>query len=84
MLADVYDHLVQYIAEYRRLANFFEQKIRSGELPPDHKLPTGAALAAEFNVSPATVQRAIGLLHDRGLIYSKQGKGVYVAPIDQD
>jgi len=68
-------------AEYRRIADEIANKIRSGELKPHDKLPSTAELAEQHHVSLATVNRAFGLLHDRGLVYGKQGKGVFVAEI---
>ncbi|SCL42044.1 regulatory protein, gntR family [Micromonospora pallida] len=62
-------------AEYRRIADRITQQIRSGELTAHDKLPS----TAEHHVSLATVNRAFGLLHDRGLVYGRQGKGVFVA-----
>jgi GntR family transcriptional regulator len=66
-------------AEYRRIADEIAGKIRSGELKANDKLPSTAELAEKHHVSLATVNRAFGLLHDRGLVYGKQGKGVFVA-----
>ncbi|MEV5817601.1 winged helix-turn-helix domain-containing protein [Micromonospora harpali] len=66
-------------AEYRRIADGIAGQIKSGELKAHDKLPSTAELAEKNHVSPATVNRAFGLLHDRGLVYGKQGKGVFVA-----
>ncbi|WP_422739426.1 GntR family transcriptional regulator [Micromonospora sp. WMMD729] len=65
-------------AEYRQIADDIQRMIRSGELKPGDKLPSTAELADARHVSPATVNRAFGLLHDRGLVVGKQGKGIYV------
>ncbi|ROT25489.1 winged helix-turn-helix domain-containing protein [Micromonospora sp. HM5-17] len=66
-------------AEYRRIADEVTARIRSGELKAHDKLPSTAELAEQYHVSTATVNRAFGLLHDRELVYGKQGKGVFVA-----
>ncbi|GAB3803492.1 GntR family transcriptional regulator [Micromonospora zhanjiangensis] len=66
-------------AEYRRIANEIEGKIRSGEMKPGEKLPSTSELADQYHVSLATVNRAFGLLHDRRLVIGRQGKGIYVA-----
>lgn len=34
------------------------------------------------HVSWATINRAFGLLHDRGLVIGRQGKGIYVVERD--
>lgn len=70
-------------AEYRRIANLITESIRSGELKPGDKLPSTAELADTHHVSWATINRAFGLLHDRGLVVGRQGKGIYVAPIPE-
>ncbi|WP_307847336.1 winged helix-turn-helix domain-containing protein [Micromonospora sp. D93] len=66
-------------AEYRRIADLITERIRSGELKAHDKLPSTSELSEEHHVSWATVNRAFGLLHDRGLVYGRQGKGVFVA-----
>ncbi|WP_123606562.1 winged helix-turn-helix domain-containing protein [Micromonospora sp. Llam0] len=66
-------------ANYRRIADELTAKIKSGELPPGAKLPSTAQLADQYDVSPATVYRAVSLLHDRALVVGHSGRGVYVA-----
>ncbi|MDG4762973.1 winged helix-turn-helix domain-containing protein [Solwaraspora sp. WMMD406] len=66
-------------ADYRRIANELTAKIKGGELPPGTKLPSTAQLADQYDVSPATVYRAVSLLHDRDLVIGHSGRGVYVA-----
>lgn len=55
------------------------RRIDSGEWPQGHKLPTTIALAVQFNVSRTTVEQALAILYDRGLIVGHQGKGRWVA-----
>ncbi|GAA2377466.1 hypothetical protein Cme02nite_20610 [Catellatospora methionotrophica] len=66
-------------ADYRRIADAITEKIKSGELSPGAKLPSTAQLADQYDVSPATVYRAVSLLHDRDLVIGHPGKGVFVA-----
>ncbi|GHJ45522.1 hypothetical protein Cs7R123_28640 [Catellatospora sp. TT07R-123] len=66
-------------ADYRRIADAITEKIKSGELSPGEKLPSTAQLADQYDVSPATVYRAVSLLHDRDLVIGHPGKGVFVA-----
>ncbi|MEH0841629.1 winged helix-turn-helix domain-containing protein [Micromonospora sp. CPCC 205711] len=65
------------------IADEITKRIRSGELKPHDKLPSTSELADTHHVSWATVNRAFGLLHDRGLVYGRQGKGIYVAPVPE-
>lgn len=66
-------------AEYRRIARELSEAIASGELTPGSALPTLDALAAAEGVSKSTIQRALSILEDRGLIKPQHGKAIYVA-----
>jgi GntR family transcriptional repressor for pyruvate dehydrogenase complex len=54
--------------------------ISSGTLAPGDKLPTGQQLAEQYGVSLTVIREAISSLRADGLIESRQGSGVYVAP----
>lgn len=62
----------------QRLARRLEADIVSGKIPVGARLPTMASLAEDFDVSPATVQNAFGILRDKGLIRTRQGSGSFV------
>ena len=64
---------------YRRVADDIEAKIKSGDYPPGHKLPSTAELAEVYNVGTSTAYRAVRELHHRDLVYGQQGQGVYVS-----
>lgn len=64
---------------FRGIADDIADRIRRGEYPPGGQLPSTTALADLYSVSRSTVVRAVGLLHDRGLIRGEQGRGMYVA-----
>ncbi len=59
------------------------QMILSGELPEHFQLPSIRSLAMTQRVGVITVQRAYEELERQGVIYARQGKGFYVAPLDQ-
>lgn len=63
---------------YEQVAATIRERIESGEWAP--KLPTRQEIANALDVSHMTVQRAIDLLKEEGLIYSRPGRGVYVKP----
>lgn len=63
---------------YMQLANALEAHIVGAELAPGTKLPSEPTLAAENNLSRATILKAFELLVDRGLVSRRQGKGTYV------
>lgn len=54
------------------------QQITSGEYPPGTKLPSESRLIEEFQASRITIRRAIANLVRQGLVYTHQGKGVFV------
>lgn len=65
-----------------RLAAELRQRIDSGELQPDDRLPTELALAAQYAVSRTVVREAVSRLRSTGLLVARQGSGVFVAPRD--
>ena len=65
--------------KYQQLFDAIEQGIRSGQYSPGQKLPSEAALEAEFGTSRITVVRALRELQQRGLVQRRAGSGTYVA-----
>lgn len=53
-------------------------RILRGEVAPDTRLPSVRSLAAEFQVTVPTIQRAIAGLGTRGLVTAVQGSGLRV------
>ncbi|WP_089011507.1 winged helix-turn-helix domain-containing protein [Micromonospora inositola] len=54
-------------------------KIKDGTYPPGSQLPSGRALAAEYDVSQSTISRAVATLRERGVLVGRPGRGVFVA-----
>ncbi|MGW1057850.1 GntR family transcriptional regulator [Micromonospora rubida] len=63
---------------YRRVADDIEQRIRSGEYPSGHQLPSVTELGEIYNIARSTAYRAVKELHVRNLVYGQQGQGVFV------
>jgi DNA-binding transcriptional regulator YhcF (GntR family) len=63
---------------YQQVANALRAAILTRTLQPGDKLPSGPELAKRYGVARMTVQQAIRILRDEGLIVSRQGSGVYV------
>lgn len=63
---------------YVQLANALEAHIINDKLEPGTKLPSEPTLAAENNLSRATILKAFEMLVDRGLVSRYQGKGTFV------
>jgi GntR family transcriptional repressor for pyruvate dehydrogenase complex len=73
------DHLVtERLSD--RLAALLDAQIRTGQLLPGDRLPSEAQLADTHGVSRTVVREAVHQLKSRGLLRSRQGSGVYVAP----
>lgn len=65
-------------APYARIAGHYRDLISSGELAPGTLLPSGKALADKWEVSTATVDRAMRLLRDEKLVQGIPGIGTEV------
>ena len=63
----------------RRIRADVEARIRSGEWPPGHRLPTEHALVAEYGCARMTVSKAMGALAAAGLIERRNKAGSFVA-----
>jgi GntR family transcriptional repressor for pyruvate dehydrogenase complex len=63
-----------------RLAAYLAGQIDGGVLVPGDRLPTEPELAAAHGVSRTVVREAVHQLRSQGLLVSRQGSGVYVAP----
>ncbi len=63
----------------RQLAALLRARIESGELASGTALPSIVSLATEHQVATNTVQKALRILKDEGLIVSVPGYGTFVA-----
>ncbi|MEU7861262.1 GntR family transcriptional regulator [Nonomuraea sp. NPDC049141] len=63
---------------YQQVANALRAAILTKKFDPGEKLPSGTELAKQYGVARMTVQQAIRILRDEGLIVSRQGSGVFV------
>lgn len=60
---------------YTRITKALRQRITDGTYAPGTRLPSEAALCAEFRVARNTVRRALSTLQDEGLITVRTGVG---------
>ncbi|PTM57560.1 FadR/GntR family transcriptional regulator [Desmospora activa] len=58
-----------------------KEMIKSGELPPNSKLPSEMELAERFGVSRSPIREALSVLAASGIIESKQGGGSWVKEV---
>lgn len=63
---------------YVQVANAVRAAILTRQYAPGDQLPSGVQLAEIYGVARMTVQQALRLLRQEGLIVSRQGSGVFV------
>ncbi|MFB7836243.1 GntR family transcriptional regulator [Streptomyces sp. NPDC056056] len=55
------------------------QQIDNGHLLPGHRLPPLRAMAEHYGICVATARSALKVLQDEGRVYTRQGRGSFVA-----
>lgn len=68
-----------HVPIYLQIADGIREAVASGVYRPNEALPSLRALALEVQVNPNTVQKAYDALARDGLIYSRRGRGLFVA-----
>lgn len=66
------------------VAEELKRKIREGRYPPGSQLPSETELAAELQISRATLRDALSLLEREGSVIRRHGVGSFVRDISQD
>lgn len=61
---------------YEQAAATLRREIREGVIKPGHKVGSVRDLASRFSISPTTVQKALTVLRDEGLLMTT-GRGNY-------
>ncbi|MFE4913008.1 GntR family transcriptional regulator [Streptomyces sp. NPDC056652] len=64
---------------YLQAAEALRDAILNGEFRPGDRLPSANVLRDRFGVSSSTVQNALRVLKQEGLVYSQLGRGSYVS-----
>lgn len=64
--------------------SLLRQRIETGELPPGHRLPPEAALAAELRLSRLSLREAVRALVVAGVLEVRRGDGTYVTDLRPD
>jgi GntR family transcriptional regulator len=66
---------------HERLLHVLKERIMNGEYQDGSEFPSERELAAEFDVSRATVRSAVTSLVGRGLLIRRRGIGTFVSPL---
>jgi len=64
--------------KYETIADDYKKQIREGNLKPGDKIPCGKDIAKDYNVSRATVSKAMDILKSDGLISRTRKKGTII------
>lgn len=64
------------------IADAIEAEIRQGQRAPHTPLRSRSALAEFYGVGQSTIYSAVEKLKDRGMVYGRQGAGVFVTEPD--
>ena len=64
---------------YQQVRTILASWIRDGKLRPHDKIPSERQLCERFSVSRMTIRQALSKLKEEGVIYTRHGKGMFVA-----
>lgn len=68
---------------YAQIASRIRDAIGSGEIGGSTPVPSMKVLTQRYQVSPRTIERALAVLRDEGLIETRIGRGIYAKPGDE-
>lgn len=69
--------------KYIQLAQAIESRIRSGDLPPNTRLPSENTLDELLGLSRSTIRKALEELENSGFVYRRQGMGTFAADMSK-
>ncbi|SDN55305.1 regulatory protein, gntR family [Allokutzneria albata] len=69
---------------YKALADDIAAKVQRGDLKAGEQLPSIRALAKEYGITTATVQKGLKQLTDDGYVTSVPGLGIFVSEAPEE
>lgn len=72
-------NLDRSVPVWPQLADELRQRLDAGKYKPGERFPGTVDIAAEFNVSQSTAQKAVVALRKEGRLYTILGQGSFVA-----
>ena len=72
------DNLQESLPIYIRIVRGLEEAILSKEIKEEEQIPSTTYLSKTYSINIATVNKAINILVDEGLVYKKRGIGMFV------
>jgi DNA-binding transcriptional regulator YhcF (GntR family) len=71
-------------AIYLQIVDAICERVLSGELKPEDRIPSVREYGASIGVNPNTVMRSYEKLTDQGVIYNKRGIGYFISKDAKD
>ncbi|MFI3251403.1 MAG: GntR family transcriptional regulator [Eubacteriales bacterium] len=68
---------------YEQVKDNYRRLMMTGVMEQGEKLPSVRSLASSLAINPNTIAKAYEQLEQEGYIYTVQGKGTFVAPLEQ-
>lgn len=72
------DNLAESLPIYVRIVEGVKEALLNGQLKEEGQIPSTTYLSKEYKINIATVNKAINILVDEGLVYKKRGIGMFV------
>ena len=71
-------NLAESLPIYVRIVEGLKDAILNGEIKEEKQLPSTTFISNEYDINILTVNKAINILVDEGLVYKKRGIGMFV------
>ena len=69
---------------YLQICDAICERILSGNLAPDERIPSVREYGADISVNPNTIMRSYEKLTNEGIIYNRRGIGYFISPGARD
>ena len=64
---------------FLQISDGIEDAVLSGAFPEEAQIPSITEFSVMYKINPATANKGINLLVERGLVYKRRGIGMFVA-----
>ncbi len=72
------DNLAESLPIYVRIVQGIKDAILNGQIKEEQQIASTTYLSKEYKINIATVNKAMNILVDEGLVYKKRGIGMFV------
>ena len=72
------DNLAESLPIYIRIVQGIKDAILNGQIKEEEQIASTTYLSKEYKINIATVNKALNILVDEGLVYKKRGIGMFV------